>query len=836
MSKKDFLEGLPLELDEMSLEERSELLVLLDEYSERQKYNKIQQVFPDEGPLSYKHYPKHLNFIKGGAKYKERIMFGGNRTGKAQPIDELVVTPEGYRPIGDIQPGDYVVGSDGAPTKVLAVHPQGLRENYEVSFTDGSTVRCDKDHLWTLSYSGRDSFQTKSASQWSKIEKSKYVPQRPKVEFSEKQVLIEPYLLGLLIGDGGLSNNCIKFTTADSELVEYCKATAPTYDCKFTHYEGYNYGFTSQIRCSKGYGYNELLSRIREYQLDTTSHYKHIPLDYLHGSIRQRTELLQGLMDTDGYICKFGKGYYNTVSKRLAYDVLFLTRSLGINSRYKEKQVGYEIYIPYADFPIARLTRKVSRQLKIDNAHKVSVKEFREIGLKESVCITVAAKDSLYLTKDFILTHNSELGSFELACHLTGIYPHWWEGRRFDKPIKAWAMGSTGYVTRDIVQTKLLGRLGNIGTGMIPRSQLADGKSTSSKPGVPGAVLDVFVKHVSGGISHVVFKSFDQGVDSFMGDEIDVVWMDEEPPYDVYAECLMRTLTSKGMLYCTFTPLKGFSDVVLSFLPNKKFPSGNEVVTDTGAKKFLERVEWDEVPHLDQDEKDAIRASLKPHELEAKTKGIPTIGEGKVYCEIESNFVIPPFEIPSYWPRIVGMDVGWKCTAAIAVARDPHTDKYYVYDEYYQGQKLPEVHAAAISRKGKWIPIAIDPASNAGSQRDGQSLFDEYSQYGLQLINADNTLETGITRIANFLGTDRLKVFNTCRNLLSEFRTYERDDSGKIKGKRQGRANDHALDALRYAMMSSPQEMRSPPDITDKRKRHMKKRLQDSTRNPVTGY
>lgn len=157
------------------------------------------------------------------------------------------------------------------------------------------------------------------------------------------------------------------------------------------------------------------------------------------------------------------------------------------------------------------------------------------------------------------------IGGYETAMHLTGEYPDWWPGRRFDQPIDAWAAGDTSETTRDIVQLALLGPTWQLGTGLVPAANII-GEPTK-RAGVAGAVDTARVRHKSGGISSVGFKSYDQRRQRFQGTAKHVIWLDEEPPEDVYDECLLRLMTTNGMMIGTFTPLLGLSAVVLRFLP-----------------------------------------------------------------------------------------------------------------------------------------------------------------------------------------------------------------------------------------------------------------------------
>jgi phage terminase large subunit-like protein len=160
-------------------------------------------------------------------------------------------------------------------------------------------------------------------------------------------------------------------------------------------------------------------------------------------------------------------------------------------------------------------------------------------------------------------------GGYELVCHLTGNYPHWWAGRRFDKPVVATAAGDTAKTTRDIIQGKLLGPVHDLGTGLVPGGAIVDKRP---KTGVPDAFEVVYVQHVAGGVSTLFLKSYDQRRQAFQGDEMDYVWLDEEPPLDIYTECLLRTMTTDGLVVLTFTPLMGMSDVVMSFLEDGRLP------------------------------------------------------------------------------------------------------------------------------------------------------------------------------------------------------------------------------------------------------------------------
>jgi phage terminase large subunit-like protein len=160
---------------------------------------------------------------------------------------------------------------------------------------------------------------------------------------------------------------------------------------------------------------------------------------------------------------------------------------------------------------------------------------------------------------------------YELTCHLTGRYPAWWPGRRFERPITAWAAGEDAKTVRETLQATLFGDLGAPGTGMLPLDAII---SSTRRSGVAEAIDTALVSHANGR-SRVVLKAYDQGREAFQGAGIDVALLDEEPPLSVYSEALTRTMATvpgekNGIVACTFTPLKGLSDVVLLYLPGGK--------------------------------------------------------------------------------------------------------------------------------------------------------------------------------------------------------------------------------------------------------------------------
>jgi phage terminase large subunit-like protein len=388
--------------------------------------------------------------------------------------------------------------------------------------------------------------------------------------------------------------------------------------------------------------------------------------------------------------------------------------------------------------------------------------------------------------------------AYELTCHATGRYPDWWEGKRFSTPVTCWAAGESVRDVRDSAQQLLLGDLGAWGTGLIPGDAIT---RTTARPGTPDAVDTIHVRHASGGISTIAFRTYEAGREAFQAATVHVVWLDEEPGFAIYLEALMRTATTDGIVLATFTPLLGLSETALHFLPDGKPP--DPAVTGP----FVTFIEWSDIPHLSEQAKAELLASIPPHLRDARTKGIPQMGAGAIYPISEDAFLIDPMQIPAHWPRAYGLDVGWRTTAAVFGALDRDTDTLYLIDEYVRSEAEPAVHAAAIRARGAWQWGAVDPAARGRQQSDGTQLIKVYIDLGLQLRAANNAVETGLLEVWQRLTTGRLKVFRTMQGWLSEFRLYRRDEKGRVIKER-----DHCLDATRYLVMSGVDLAQCSPD------------------------
>jgi phage terminase large subunit-like protein len=382
-------------------------------------------------------------------------------------------------------------------------------------------------------------------------------------------------------------------------------------------------------------------------------------------------------------------------------------------------------------------------------------------------------------------------GSAELAFHLTGDYPQWWCGKRFDKPVRAWAAGVTGETTRDVLQEKLIGppfRESEWGTGMIPKAAIA-GIATSR--GIPAAIDTVSVRHISGGLSSLQFKSYERGREKWQGAALEVVYFDEEPDHDIYAEGLTRTNETGGIVYLCFTPLLGQSTVVQRFL------SGSH------PDRAVTSATIDDAPHFTEEDKARIVSSYLPHEREARTKGIPALGSGRVFPIAEESIAIERRDIPDHWPRIGGLDFGWTHpSAAVEIAWDRDVDCVYVIKAHRVSEATPVVQAAALRPWGN-IPWAWPRDGRRETlEGAGKPLADQYSAQGLKMLHEhaqyeDGTVsvEAGLMDMLTRMEGGRFKVFRHLTDWFEEFRLYHRRD-GKVVKER-----DDLMSATRYAVM-----------------------------------
>ena len=403
--------------------------------------------------------------------------------GRAQPLDADVLTPWGFVSMGTLQVGDLVVGRDGLPTPVLGVYPQGEKDVYRVTTQDGATTVACGEHLWTVrTPEDRKRGTTRTLETQDMIGNLRRAHQHryelPLVDMTEmapQDVPLDPYALGLLLGDGCITTATTpEFTTADPELAAALEDALDGIELKRKGEYGY---VLRHINGGRGglRNANPVTVAIRELGLaGTKSATKFVPDVYLRNSAWVRIHLLQGLLDTDGGpVTQPGRTcrvQYSTTSPRLRDDVIWLVRSLGgvatwrtrpadgrkpglANGRpvpYQNDAYVVEIRLPdgYSPFRLAR--KKATYDATGGGRPMRFIEKIEHIGVQETRCIQVAAEDSLYVTDDFIVTHNSLNDSFIILDEAQNTSPE--QMKMF---LTRLGFGSKIVVTGDVTQVDL---------------------------------------------------------------------------------------------------------------------------------------------------------------------------------------------------------------------------------------------------------------------------------------------------------------------------------------------------------------------------------------------
>ena len=369
-------------------------------------------------------------------------------TQKAQPLYSKVLTPDGFIRIGDVHVGTKVISGIGKVCNVTGVYPQGIKPIYEVTFDDGSKCRCSDEHLWTVqtrddrrrkNADGTEKYRTitlKSMLNNYKVENGKRcnysIDYMPKFDFGTKDFSIHPYVMGVFIGDGCSSNGNLNISTRDQEIVERFNSLMDGFYLKKKKGENVDY----RIKEERKARYSTFRKHLKKYGLDgCKSADKYIPKEYMLGDYEQRMELLRGLMDTDGSANKkCGYCIYATISEQLADDVVELVHSVGgyaskHNRASKCNGAGrypyFEILIEFDSNHESIFNLKRKRDAFKPKREKIKrfITNIEYVGDEECQCIYIDCPSHLYVTDNYIITHNTTLEKF---------FTSWVIGRHLD--------------------------------------------------------------------------------------------------------------------------------------------------------------------------------------------------------------------------------------------------------------------------------------------------------------------------------------------------------------------------------------------------------------------
>ncbi len=394
----------------------------------------------------------------------------------------------------------------------------------------------------------------------------------------------------------------------------------------------------------------------------------------------------------------------------------------------------------------------------------------------------------------------TECGAVETVWLARGIHPY----RQNKKDVQIWVVSLSTQVQRDVAQEKVLSYLSK---SWIKEIVMLSGRKDSPQNGV---IDYITILNVFGGESKIGFKSCDQGRDKFQGTSLDYVWFDEEPPEDIYKECRMRVLDRCGEIYGTMTPLKGLTWVYNTIYLNE----GND------EEVWCEFMEWADNPYLSPSEIKSLTATLSQSELEARRYGKFINSGGQVYSEFdESVNVIEPFNVPQEWYDNISIDPGLNNPLSAHWYAVDYDNNIYVIAEHYETNQTVEYHANKIKeicKRLNWHTASngmysalIDSAANQRTLSSPKNVCELFYDNGI-LVNpkVNKDLYSGINRVKSYLknanGVSKLFIFKNCPNMIREIKGYFwGNNDAPIK------KDDHAMDELRYYIMSRPENQ--PP-------------------------
>lgn len=387
-------------------------------------------------------------------------------------------------------------------------------------------------------------------------------------------------------------------------------------------------------------------------------------------------------------------------------------------------------------------------------------------------------------------------------------------------PTRGWIVSLTNEVQRDVAQKEILRWLN---PRWIKDIHVRSGKKDDPQ----NAIIDfIVVESQHGGDSIIGFKSCDQGRAKFQGTSQHWIWFDEEPPKDIYDECKMRIIDTRGDIWGTMTPLLGLTWVYDDIYINEK--------SDPNVKYWM--MEWADNPYLSTDEIAELESTMSEDEREARQYGKFVAMSGLVYKEFREDIhVIDPFEIPKHWYADIAIDPGFTNPLSSHFYAVDGDGTIYVIEEHYKAETTVEEHSGsiwAIAKRLKWKKSAndglnalIDPAANQKTLAAEKSVKQLFSDYKIYCRDANNDVWSGIQRVKEYLklrpneqidiwpkGKPKLFIFRTCPNMIAEFKSYRWSEPTDKKNtdEKPIKKRDHAMDELRYFIMTRPQPSKMP--------------------------
>lgn len=813
------------------------------------------------------------NFL---SRSEDEVLYGGAAgPGKAQPLYSKVLTPSGFVTMGEIKVNDYVVTPENKFVKVLQIHPQeGAQQIYELTFIDGAKTRATAQHLWNVDIA-RSRTKNKLVTteflheHFNQNKKSNIlIPLSDPIEFEKKELLIDPYVLGLILGDGCLKKRSwTYFTTADAEIIDKI--------------------------IEKGYAVNKLKSKygfsiLKVYSLITKlglaykgSNDKFIPKEYIYSSIADRWAIIQGLMDTDGSADEKGYCEYVTISKQLALDFQEIIWSLGGKATIKEKvtkrQLAYRLYIKTkTNTNLFQLSRKKARA--IDSYNNGSVLKRRliaveKLGLEPAKCITIDSRDGLYITDNYIVTHNS----WALIIDALGLQ---YQFTPLGKPAVEVQNYRAVLFRRESVQ---LGDLIDKAHAYYTNAPF-HATYVAQKKGAPGPLF----LFPSGAIIYFCHLESENDKHKHDGFAYQYIGFDELTQFLVtqYLHLFTRGRSTIPFLGVRIRSTTNPIGRGLPWVKKRFIKTGSKIFTPKVTYYFIKDVENPPeinptgiqvpkgTPHsmsrtfvpglldenrilMDNDPayEDKISAGGSKVEKALRRGDWDAFG-GTFFDDFDtSTMAVDPFQIPEEWTLIGAIDPGWSSPCSFGLKAMDYKGNVYRLFTYYVRNQSPQYHAQEIRERikgfkytgGRW-PLNILAGRDAWAKKDRNAIMaheltfaDIFREAGIYLVHGDDkSRAVGWWATKSLMREGRYFYFKGFNEpYVEEVVSAEADENDieDIRGKgNDGEVMDHALDEDKMSNLA----LYKPVDEFDDAPQWLKdlraRRKNKSSHGTKTGY
>lgn len=796
----------------------------------------------------FKMYPWMREYFE--STNRVNLVCSANQIGKDLQEDTEIPTRTGFKKIKDIKVGDFVYDMHGKAVRVNAIPFEGEQNGYELTFNDGSKVICGEFHDW-FCLSGANRFKRK-LNEWTVRNTITIVSQggyKPKTRASRaysfpvaqptptavNKSLLDPYAVGYIIGNGGLTDGTAKVTInkLDVDIVEYFKSNI------------------SIKRISKGITYS-MPCKIRNwlwgYGLKGKSATKRIPNEYLHSSIEQKKELLAGLMDSDGTVSPDGHTSYSTSSPGLAKDFAQLVTSLGGIAQIKKRKAGYKkngkhikcldsylisVWVKFNPFKLCE--RKKTRWIPHNrDKHQRILWEARPVGKIKSRCISVDGDGSFLCTRNYLVTHNSSIQHRKLIHWATDktlwkkLWPHMEHPRQF------WLLYPSSYVATIEFEKK-------IKVESLPRNDFKNDPVYGWEAEYRSKYIQAI--HFHNGLS-VYFKTYSQDPQDLQSGSAAAIWLDEEVPAELIPELQARLFATNGYLNAVFTPTLGqeyWREALEVRGPKERFPDALKtqvsmydcLTYEDGSPSFWTRERIEQIK----------RMCKSDAEIQRRVYGRFVLDSGLRYPGFNPEVnVIEPVPIPADWLVYVGVDSGsggkHNHPAAITcTAVSPDFRRGYVF----KGKRLDGMTTTASDLVFMTMELTQgikNPIMGVYYDFSAHDLKEISARMGTQWIPAEKSHLIGEQVINVGFKNQILSIFNTVdlEPLVIELKSLKISTAKTM-------AVDDFVDSFRYsvskvpwdwsALTEKPEAPRLPKSELDKRREWVLYNPEDEFNNSI---